>query len=116
MRARRRARGGGPPVLCPVAVGPALEPLQGGVDLGDQLALPIASPQLDRPVGLRGGAVGEIGMILVLVLKMLQCLPGFLENVVLPRQELVTKIIALTLVHEWLFVGRSVVLVLFQQR
>src|ERR1700732_2561574 len=116
MRARRRARGGGPPVLCPVAVGPALEPLQGGLDLGEQLALPVAGTQLDRPVGLRGGAVGEVGMILVLVLKMLQRLLRLLENVVLPRQQLVAKILALALVHEWLFVGRSIVLVLVQLR
>src|ERR1700686_194381 len=99
-----------------MAVGAVREPLQGGVDLGDQLALPVAGPELDRPVGLRGGAVGKIRMILILVLKMLQRLLRLLENFVLPRQELVAKILTLALVHEWLFVGRSIVLVLVQLR
>src|ERR1700758_2346733 len=34
-----------------IAVGAVFDALQGGIDLGDQLALPIAGPQLDRPVG-----------------------------------------------------------------
>ena len=55
-------------------------------------------------------------MILVLILKMLQRLLRLLEYLVLPRQELVAKVLALALVHKWLFVGRSVVLVLFQLR
>ena len=55
-----------------------------GVDLGDQLALAVAGAQLDRAVGFRGGAVGQIGMVFVLLLQMLQGLLGFLEDVLLP--------------------------------
>ena len=51
-----------------------------GVDLGDQLALAVAGAQLDGAVGLRGGAVGEIGMVLVLVLEVLQRLARFLAG------------------------------------
>ena len=35
-----------------IAVSAVFDTLQSGIDLGDQLALPIAGPQLDRPVGL----------------------------------------------------------------
>ena len=83
-----------------------------GVDLGDQLALAVAGAQLDRAVGLRGGAVGEVGMILVLVLEMLQRLLGLLEDVLPPVEQLLAEILPLALVHERLFVGRPIVLVL----
>src|SRR5687767_13079617 len=52
--------------LLAVAIGAVVETGERGVDLGDQLALAVAGAQLDRPVGFRGGAVGQIGMILVL--------------------------------------------------
>jgi hypothetical protein len=58
--------------LLAVAVGAVLDALDRGVDLGDQLALPVAGAQLDRAVGLRGGAVGQIRVVLVLVLQVLQ--------------------------------------------
>src|SRR5205809_7687827 len=38
--------------LLAIAVGVVLDPLQRRVDLGDQLALPVAGAQFDRPVGL----------------------------------------------------------------
>src|SRR6516162_4200682 len=85
--------------LLAIAVGAVFEPLQGSIDLGDQLALPVARPQFDRPVGLRGGAIGKVWMILILVLQMLQRLLRLLENILFPLQELVTKILALALVH-----------------
>ena len=50
------------------------------VDLGDQLALAVAGAQLDRPVGFRRGAVGEVGMFDVLVLQVLEGLLGFLAG------------------------------------
>src|SRR5580704_4190277 len=55
-----------------VAVGAVFDPLQRRVDLGDQLALAVAGAQFDGPVGLRGGAVGEVGVVLALVLEMLK--------------------------------------------
>src|SRR5713226_3407740 len=47
-----------------IAGGAVLDALQRRVDLGDQLALAVARAQLDRPVGLRGCPIGEIGMVL----------------------------------------------------
>ena len=52
-----------------ITVGPGFDALERGVDLGDELALPVAGPQFDRPVGFRRRAVGEVGMILVGVLE-----------------------------------------------
>jgi len=45
--------------LLAIAVGTIVDALQGSIDLADQLALTIARPQLDRPLRLRGGAIGE---------------------------------------------------------
>src|SRR5262245_47856359 len=57
--------------LLAVSVGSVFDALERGVDLGDQLALAVAGAELDRPIGLRRRAVGEVGVILVLVLKVL---------------------------------------------
>src|ERR1700686_5915669 len=100
--------------LLAIAVGVVLDALQRGIDLGDQLALAVAGAQLDRTVGLRGGAVGEVGMVKVLFLQGLQRDPRFAQSLVLPRQKLGAKIVALAVVHERLFFGGSVVLQLFQ--
>src|SRR5713226_3155380 len=100
--------------LLAIAVGVVLDALQRRVDLGDQLALAVAGAQLDRAVGFRRGAVGEVGMIDVLFLQGLQRNPGFPEDLVLPRQQLGAKIIALAVVHERLFFGGSIILQLFQ--
>ena len=51
------------------AVRPFVDAGQGGVDLGDELALPIAGAKLDRAIGFRGRPIGEIGMVLVLALQ-----------------------------------------------
>src|SRR5215813_8189556 len=61
-------------------------------------------------------SVSDDGVILILILKVLQCLPGFLQDVLLPRHEFVAEIIPLTLVHKGFFVGGAVVLFLLQQR
>ena len=49
--------------LLAVAVRAVLDAGERGIDLGDELALPVARPELERAVGLRGGAVGEIGVL-----------------------------------------------------
>src|SRR5258708_2035388 len=100
--------------LLAIAVGVVLDALQRGVDLGDQLALAVAGAELNGAVGLRGGAIGEVGVVDVLLLQGLQGELRFLEDLVLPAEQLQAKIFALTLVHERLFFGRSVVLQLFQ--
>src|SRR5215469_10577953 len=97
-----------------IAVGVVLDALQRGVDLGDQLALAVAGAKLDGAVGLGRRPIGEIGVVHILLLQGLQGELRFLEDLVLPVQELDAKIFALTLIHERLFFGRSVVLQLFQ--
>jgi hypothetical protein len=42
-----------------ITVGPVFDALERGVNLGDELALPVAGPQFDRPVCFRGCPVGE---------------------------------------------------------
>src|SRR5713226_3556134 len=100
--------------LLAIAVGAVVDALQRRVDLGDQLALPVAGAQLDGTVGLGGCAVGEIGMIDVLFLERLQGNSRFAQDFVLPRQQLAAKIIALAVVHERLFFGGSIIFQLFQ--
>src|SRR4030081_2135268 len=102
--------------LLAIAVGSVIEPGERGVDLGDQLALAVTCPELDRTVGLGGGAVGEIGVILVLGLEVSQRLLGLFENLLLPREQFLAEILPLALAHEGLFVGRSVDLALVQYR
>src|SRR6266571_903311 len=92
-----------------IAVGAVLDALQRRVDLGDQLALAVARAQLDRPVGLRGGAIGEIGMVLVLVLQVLERLARLPQDLVAPDEQPLAEIIPLALVHERLSIGRPVV-------
>src|SRR5713226_2521276 len=118
---QRRDRAGFQPLqrdrlagLLAIAVGVVVDALQRRVDLGDQLALPVAGAQFDRAVGLGRCAVGEIGMVDVLFLQGLQGDPRFAQDLVLPRQELGTKIIALAIVHERLFFGGSIAFQLFQ--
>src|SRR6202165_5250940 len=103
-------------VLLAIAVGVVLDALQRRVDLGDQLALAVAGAQFDGAVGLGGSAVRQIGMIDVFFLQRLQRDSRLAEELVLPRQQLGAKIIALAVVHERLFFGGSVVLQLFQGR
>ena len=77
--------------LLAIAVGAVLDALQRGIDLGDQFALAVAGAQLDRAVGFGGGAVGEVGVVVVLLLQGLQGVFGFPEDLVLPGQQLGRK-------------------------
>src|SRR6185312_2175426 len=93
-----------------IAVAAVVDAGQSLVDLGDQLALAVARAQLDRAVGLGRGAVGEVGMVLVLFLKMLEGLLGFLQDVLAPGQQFRAKVFALALIHERLLVGGPIAL------
>src|SRR5260370_41190547 len=95
-------------------VGAVLQAGERGINRGDQLALAVARAQLDRAIGLRRRAVGKIGVILVLGLKMGERFLGLLEDFLLPSDELLAEILPLALVHERLFVGRSIELGLVQ--
>jgi len=81
-------------------VGPILDPGERGVDLGDQLALAVAGPKLDGPVGFGGCTVGDVGVVLVLVLQVLEGILRIAKDVVLPGQQLLAEVLALPLVHE----------------
>src|SRR5262245_59987646 len=94
--------------LLAITVGAVLEAAERGINLSDQLALAVARAQLDRAVGLRRRAVGKIGVILVLGLKMSPRFFGLLEDFLLPIDELLAEILPLALVRERLFVGRSI--------
>src|SRR5262249_47515057 len=96
------------------AVAAVVEAGEGGLDLGDQLALAGAGGPLDRAVGFRGGTGGGSGGIFVLR-------PGMSGRVLCPPpgllfslQQVLAGITPLALVHEWLFVSRTVRLVLVQ--
>ncbi len=71
-----------------IAVGPIVETVQCSIDLVDQLALAIPGAELDGPIGFRRGAVGQIGVIDVLVLQMLQGVLGLFEDVLPPDRKL----------------------------
>src|SRR5262249_44443867 len=95
-----------------VAVGTLLETGQRLIDLGYELALPVAGAQLDRSVRFRGCAVGQIRVVLVLSLEMRQGLLGFLQDVLFPGEQLFPEILPLPLIHERLAIGRPVLLLL----
>jgi len=61
-RASSRFSEMGSPVSSQKAIGTILDPAQGRVDLGDQLALAVAGAKFQLPFGLGGGTIGEIGM------------------------------------------------------
>src|SRR5262245_64743570 len=90
--------------LLAITVGAVLEAGERGINLSDQLALAVARAQLDRAVGLRRRAVGKIGVILVLGLKMSQRFFGLLEDLLLPIDELLADIIPLSIVRVMIIV------------
>lgn len=98
------------PGFLAIAVAAVVDPRDGGVDLGDQFALPVAGAEFDGPVGFRRGPVRQIRVILVLVLKGGQGFLGLLQNVALPTEKLAPEIFPLPLVHERLGFGRSITL------
>src|SRR5690606_27822863 len=91
------------------AVRPILDPLECRVDLGDQLALPVAGAQFERPVAFRRGPIGHVGMVGAFFLEIFQCLAAFAEDFLLPGVELLAEIFALTRVHEILVLGGTIV-------
>ena len=70
--------------LLAIAVGAVLDALEGGVDLGDQLALAVAGAELDGAVRFGRGAVGEVGMVLAFVLKVLKRFARLLQDLLPP--------------------------------
>src|ERR1700730_7168959 len=90
------------------AVGALLDARERRVDLVDQLALAVARAQLNRPVGFRRGAVGQIRMIFALVLQVRERLAALAQDVFLPPQELHAEVLSLLLAHEGLGFARAI--------
>src|SRR3546814_20865164 len=63
------------------------------VDLGDQLALPVAGPQLQRAVGFEGSAVGDVRLLQGDLLQVLLRLARFALKVRFPLQQLQAEIL-----------------------
>src|SRR4051812_2067731 len=63
-----------------IAVGPIVDPLECSIDLGNQLALAVARPELKRTVAFRRSAIGHVRMVLVLLLEIVERLPTLAEN------------------------------------
>jgi hypothetical protein len=91
-----------------IAVSTVFDSLQRSIDLGDQFALSVTSAQFDGAVGFRRGAIGKVGVVLALVLKMLERLLGFPQDVLPPIEQFQLEILPLPLVHEGLFLAGPV--------
>src|SRR3954451_15521050 len=74
--------------LFAIAVGSIVDPVQCSIDLVDQLALTVAGAKLDGPIGFGRGAIGQVRMVLVLVLQVLQGILGLFQDVVAPERQL----------------------------
>ena len=108
-RASRRFRPIGSPVSSQYPYEPSSMRDERRVDLGDELALTVARTQLQRAVGLRGGAVGEIGMLRRFLVQPDQRLARLADDLVFPGNELLAEVHPLPLVHERLVLARTVV-------
>src|SRR5262245_13643225 len=97
-----------------IAVSAVVDASERLIDLGDELALPVARAKLDGSVGLGRCPVCKIWMVLIFFLKVQQRFLGFLENIFPPGEQLRAKIFALALVHERLLVGWPIIFILGQ--
>src|SRR6476646_1733538 len=95
--------------LLAIAVGALVEAPKGRVDLGNQLALPVAGAKLESPLGLGGRPGGDLGVLGRFVLQVLERLLGRAEDLLAPSEQLAPEIGALALVHERLIVGGPIV-------
>ena len=107
-RASSRLSAIGSPVSSQKPYEPSSRRLKRGVDLGDQLALPVAGPELELAFRLGAGAVGEVGVGRGLGLQILDGLAALAQDVLFPGHQLPPEILALPFVHERLIVRRPV--------
>ena len=71
-----------------VAVGAIVDAGDGGVNLGDELALAIAGAQFQRAIGFGRGAIGEIGVLEGILMQNLKGFAVLLDDVVFPLPQL----------------------------
>src|SRR5262249_45382077 len=95
--------------LFAITVSAVLDPLEGSVDLRDQLALAVSRAELKRALGLERRAVGDIGLREALFLEMNQGLTRLLQQLAAPAQQLLAEVLELSGVHELFAVRRTIV-------
>src|SRR6476469_6977453 len=78
-----------------IAVRAVFDALERRVDLADQLALPVARPELQGTIALRRRPVGHVRMVLALFLEVLQRLATFAKDIFLPGLELLAEVFPL---------------------
>src|SRR5690606_35045803 len=72
-----------------IAIGAVLDPAQGLIDLGDQLALTVTGPKFQRTIRFRRGPVHQVGVVFGLGFQIGDRTLRFTKDIVLPGQELV---------------------------
>src|SRR6187402_2764571 len=87
-----------------------LDPAKGLVDLGDQLAVAVASTQFERVLGLTRSALGLVTHVTDFLAEVVHGLAGFLDELFAPVLELVTEISEVTRTHVLLVTARLVAL------
>jgi hypothetical protein len=93
-----------------IAVRTLLDAGESSLDLGDQFPLPVTSAQLDRAVGFRRCAVGEVGVVFAFLLQGGQRVAALGQNRFAPGDQLAAEIFALSVVHERFVVRRLITL------
>src|SRR5690606_20914298 len=76
----------------------------------DQLAVAVAGTQLQRVLGLAGGAFGFVADVAHFVLEVLDGLLGFLDQVRAPLQQALAEVLGHQRTHVLLFRARPVTL------
>ena len=92
-----------------IAIFAIVETTYRGIDLGDQLALPVAGAKFDRPVGLARGAVGNIRFAQRVDLELRHGRATFFDNRFFPVAELAEEISPLLDAHELFFVSGTII-------
>ena len=96
------------PGLLAVPVGSVLDTRQRRIDLGDQLALPVACPKFQRTIGLRCRPISDVGVLSGILVKDVECLAVLADDLFLPGDELIAKVLLVPFVHERLAFGGAV--------
>src|SRR5690606_8424400 len=91
-----------------VAVFTRVHALERAVDLADQLAVAVAGAQLQRILGLAGGALGVVAHVAHLVLEVLDGLLGLLHQVRAPFEQALAEVLELQRAHVLLLRVRAV--------
>src|SRR3569832_250152 len=89
-------------------VRPVFQPADRRVDLGDQLALPVAGAKFELELGFGRRAVGQVGMRNGFGLQVLDRFAAFAKDVFFPGVEFAAEILALPLIHKGFALRRFV--------